>query len=94
MICLAVSYVIRSGAEDQAIELFRRLADASRQERGIVMYLVHRSTTDARRFLLYEQYQDQAALDVHRRSAHFETYATNGLYHLAESRVPELYTPV
>ena len=30
------------------------------------MYLAHRSTTDPRRFFLYEQYDDQAALDAHR----------------------------
>jgi quinol monooxygenase YgiN len=58
------------------------------------MYLVHRSTADGRRFFLYEQYDDQAALDAHRHSPHFETYATNGLYHLADSRSPELYAPV
>jgi len=94
MICLVVTYVIRTGAEGQAIEFFRQLAEATRQEPGNVMYLVHRSTTDPRRFFLYEQYQDQAGLDAHRRSSHFETYATNGLYHLAESRTPELYSPL
>jgi quinol monooxygenase YgiN len=94
MICLTVTYVIRAGAEAQATELFRTLAEATRQEPGNVMYVVHRSTTDARRFFLYEQYQDQAALDAHRRSPHFETYATNGLFHFSESRVAELYAPV
>ncbi len=44
------------------------------------MYLAHRSTADPRRFFLYEQYDDQAALDAHRAAPHFEQYAKGGLF--------------
>ena len=94
MICLTVTYVIRAGAEAHAIDLFRALTTATRQEPGNAMYIAHQSTTDARRFHLYEQYHDQAALDAHRASPHFAQYVTNGLYPIAESRISELYTPV
>jgi quinol monooxygenase YgiN len=30
--------------------------------------------------LIYEQYRDAAAADVHRQSAHFKKYAVGGLY--------------
>jgi quinol monooxygenase YgiN len=94
MICLAVTYIIRAGAAAQAIERFRALTDATRREPGCAMYIVHQSTTDSHRFFLYEQYHDLAALDAHRASPHFEQYATNGLYLIAESRSVELYTPL
>ena len=54
------------------------------------MYLAHRSTTDPRRFFLYEQYDDQAALDAHRAAPHFEQYVKQGLFTIIESRSPEL----
>jgi autoinducer 2-degrading protein len=94
MICVAVTYVIQPGREDQAIRLFRELTRQTRAEPGCRMYLAHRSTTDPRRFFLYEQYDDQAALDAHRAAPHFETYVKNGLFLILESRSPELYEPL
>jgi len=94
MICLAVTYVIRPGSEMRAVEFFQALAAATRAEPGNVQYIVHRSVKDGRRFFLYEQYHTQADLDAHRAAPHFAKYATDGLYHVAESRVAELYEPI
>ena len=94
MLCLAVTYVIQSGHEDEAIEFFGKLTEQTRTEPGNLMYQAHRSTTEPRRFFLYEQYNDQSALDAHRASAHFIQYATHGLFNILESRVPELYAPL
>ncbi len=58
------------------------------------MYQSHRSTSDPRKFFLYEQYEDQAALDFHRASPHFAEHVTGGLLRIAESRSPELYAPL
>jgi len=94
MICVAVTYIFKEGHADEALPLFQALTVASRAEPGCRMYLVHRSTTEPRRFFLYEQYDDQAALDAHRAAPHFVQYATGGLFPLLESRAPELYEPI
>jgi quinol monooxygenase YgiN len=94
MICVAVTYVIQSGHEDEAVALFAKLTEHTRTESGCRMYLAHRSTTDARRFFLYEQYDDQAALDAHRATPHFEQYAKGSLFPIIESRTPEIYVPL
>jgi quinol monooxygenase YgiN len=94
MICVAVTYVIKPGHEAEAVSLFHALTGPTRAEAGCRMYQAHRSTNDPRRFFLYEQYVDQAALDAHRASAHFAQYATGGLFHIIESRTPEIYEPV
>jgi quinol monooxygenase YgiN len=91
MICVAVTYVMREGTDEQAIELFRPLAAETRKEPGCRMYEVHRSTANPLQFFLYEQYDDQAALDAHRAAPHFEKYGKNVLFHLIESRSPEIY---
>jgi quinol monooxygenase YgiN len=94
MICVAVTYVVKPGHEDHAVGLFARLTEATRAEPGCRMYLAHRSTTDPRRFFLYEPYDDKAALDAHRNAAHFDQYAKAGLFPIIESRTPELYEPL
>ena len=94
MICVAVTYVIRAGQEAEAARLFGLLEEATRQEPGCLLYVAHRSPTDPRRFFLYEQYVDQAALDAHRAAPHFEAYGKNGVILIAESRTPEIYEPL
>jgi quinol monooxygenase YgiN len=94
MICVAVIYMVKPGREEKAAELFRTLTEYTRAEPGCRMYLAHRSTSDARRFFLYEQYDDQAALDAHRAAPHFEKYVKEGLLPMIESRSPELFEPL
>ena len=93
MICLAVTYVIKPGHEDEAVE---RLAPdpATRLEPGCRLYQAHQSTTEPRKFFLYEQYDDQAALDAHRAAPYFAEHVKDGLMAIAESRSPELYAPI
>lgn len=91
MVCVAVTYVIKAGHENEAVALFGKLTGPTRAEAGCRMYLVHRSPSDPRKFFLYELYDDQAALDAHRGSEHFAQYATGGLFPIIESRTPEIY---
>ncbi|GAC1471402.1 MAG: hypothetical protein NVSMB9_17530 [Isosphaeraceae bacterium] len=91
MICVAVTYVIKAGHEEEAVSLLARMTTATRSEPGCRMYLAHRSTTDLRRFFLYEQYDDLSALEAHRAASHFKEYVTQGLFKITESRAPELY---
>ncbi len=94
MICLAVTFIIQPGHEDEAIELFNKLTVATRTEPGCLMCVAHRSPSEPRRFFLYEQYVDQAALDAHRAAPHFVEHGTNGVFKLIESRSPEIYEPL
>jgi (4S)-4-hydroxy-5-phosphonooxypentane-2,3-dione isomerase len=94
MICLAVTYVAKAGSEERVVELLRTLVVRTRAEPGCLMFVAHRSPSDPRRFFLYEQYTDQAAVDAHRATPHFEQYVLNGLVPILESRTPEIYEPI
>lgn len=94
MICVTVTYVVKPGREEEAIACFANMVGPTRAEPGCLMYLAHRSLREPSTFFLYEQYADEAALDYHRSTAHFETYMKNGLFHLIESRTAELYEPL
>jgi quinol monooxygenase YgiN len=94
MVCVAVTYVIQPGHEEEAVGLFRQLIGPTHAEPGCRMYLVHRSPANPRQFFLYERYDDQAALDAHRASPHFARFVTDGLFTILESRSPEIYEPL
>ena len=94
MICLTVVFIIQPGREEEAAALFRKMTGPTRAEPGNVMYLAHRSTTEPRKFLLYEQYTDMTALEAHRATPHFQEYIANGVFNIMESRTPEFYEPL
>lgn len=91
MIVLKVDMVVKAGTETTCREYLRVLQEQSRKEPGCLMYLTHQSTESPLRFLIYEQYQDQAALEAHRNSPHFARYVRGGLDTIVESRTREFF---
>jgi quinol monooxygenase YgiN len=94
MIVLKVDMAVKPGTEEQCKEFMHIMQQHSRQEPGCLMYVGHQSIQDPRRFMFYEQYKDQAALDAHRNAPYFKQYVTNGLAPLLEQRNAELYVTV
>jgi quinol monooxygenase YgiN len=94
MVVLAVTWMAKTDHADEVAQIFARLQAASRQEPGCLMYLVHRHKTDARRFFIYEQYRDDAAMQAHRNSPHFQEYAIRALQDIGERKEGELYLPL
>ena len=93
-----VSFTVRLkfAAEERAeiAETLRQLAEASRKEPGCVSYIPHFIDGDANTVLIYEQYQDEAAVEAHRASPHFAQYAIGGLYQKMLERSVETLTAV
>lgn len=94
MVVLAVTWMAKATREAETAALFAKLTEASRKEPGCVMYQVHRHKTEARRFFIYEQYKDDAALEAHRASPHFLQYAKKDLPKVAERIEGHLFEPL
>jgi quinol monooxygenase YgiN len=94
MIVLAVTWVAKTGREQEVAALFSALTEESRKEPGCLMYLVHRHRTEPRRFFIYEQYKDDAALEAHRAAPHFLQYAKKELPKIADRTEGNLYDPL
>jgi quinol monooxygenase YgiN len=94
MIVLAVTWVANPGHEDEVAQIFAKLETASRKEPGCLMYIVHRHKDDPRTFFIYEQYRDEAALQAHRESSHFQEHAVKGLTDIGVRKQGDLYTPL
>lgn len=94
MLVLAASWTANAGREDEVAEIFAKLQAASRQEPGCLMYIVHRQKSEARRFFIYEQYVDEAALEAHHDTPHFQEYAVKALRNIGERTQGDLYVPL
>ena len=94
MVVLAVTWMAKLGHETDVATLFKKLTEESRKEPGCVLYQVHRHKTEPRRFFIYEQYKDDAALEAHRASQHFLQYAKKELPRIGDRVEGQLYEPM
>lgn len=92
MISFSVRMKFRSDDRHRVAELLTALAEASRKEPGCVTYVPHTVDGEPDVVVVYEQYQDQNAVDAHRGSAHFRQFAVGGLYQLMLERQVENLT--
>jgi (4S)-4-hydroxy-5-phosphonooxypentane-2,3-dione isomerase len=94
MVVLAVTWMAKINREADVAGIFSKLTDESRKEPGCIMYIVHLHKTEPRRFFIYEQYKDDAALEAHRASPHFLQYAKKELPKIADRVEGHLYAPL
>jgi quinol monooxygenase YgiN len=94
MVVLAVTWMAKATREDEVVTLFAKLTEASRKEPGCAFYQAHRHKTDSRRFFVYEQYKDDAALEAHRAAPHFLQYVKKDLPKVADRVEGNLFEPL
>jgi quinol monooxygenase YgiN len=81
----------KPGNEEVIASVLRELAAASKDEPGCELYIPSRDAGDPGSFFIYEQYRDEAALEEHRRSTHFERLAVGELFPLIEPSKRAVY---
>ena len=92
MLIVVARYVVSQGHVDQVAPLLRANAEASRREPGCLEFSVFQDADDPPRILLYEQYTDEAGLQAHAASDHFQRLAANyAIPELLESREREFF---
>ncbi|GAB3930940.1 putative quinol monooxygenase [Mucilaginibacter myungsuensis] len=77
---------VKEGELDTVLNLISQVAEQSRAEDGNLLYIINQSTTDPNTLLLAEAYQDEAALDAHRASAHFQKIVVGQIVPLLDTR--------
>ncbi len=82
MISFTVRLRFKPEDRDAVAGLLRELTLASREEPGCAIYNSHTVKTDPDIVVIYEQYRDDASLEAHRTTPHYEQYAKNGFYPL------------
>ncbi|HTS35432.1 MAG TPA: putative quinol monooxygenase [Candidatus Solibacter sp.] len=94
MVVLAVTWMAKAGRETEVAALFSKLSEEARKEPGCQMFQAHRHKTESRRFFIYEQYKDDAALEAHRSSPHFLQYVKKDLPKIGDRVEGHLFEPL
>jgi (4S)-4-hydroxy-5-phosphonooxypentane-2,3-dione isomerase len=76
----------KPGEEQRIEQIIQTMTPLTLDEPGCIAYQGHRSLEEPGLFMLYEQYVDEAALDAHRASAHFQRYVIGEAIPNLESR--------
>ena len=72
MVILTVILKAQEGKGDVIAEAFKKHAPEFQKDPGTITYAVHRKADDPDTFLIYEKYENKAALDAHVASARFK----------------------
>jgi quinol monooxygenase YgiN len=88
---LCAKWTARAGEEEAVLAALQRLAGPTREEPGCLMWQPHRDPEDARVFFVYEQYVDQAAVEAHVSSEHFQQHGAGDAVPRLESRERTFY---
>ena len=66
MLTFTAKLTVKAGHEQEFERIMSIAVPKVREEPGNRTYILHRSMQDSRVFMLYEEYDDQAALEAHR----------------------------
>ena len=89
---LTATWRAREGEEAEVERILRTMVPLTLQEPGCLTYIALRSDEDPREFLLFEQYQDKAALDAHQASDHFQRHVLGDAIPRLANRVRRFYS--
>jgi len=81
MIVLHVSLPIDPARRDEALELIDGLVDQSNREEGAIDYRAAVDIQDENTIRIFEQYEDEAALEAHTNTDHYRAF---------QEQIPEL----
>jgi len=94
MYIVSARLLAKPGLEDTIIGAMREVVPASRAEPGCVAYIAHQDISDPRRFMFYEQYDDEAAFQAHVASEHYRRWVAETIAPALEERERGVYVEV
>lgn len=93
VIVLVVHCYAREGCEEQVHDAFKRMGElVAANEPGCSTYRAVRARDDENHWLLFEQYDDEAAFQTHRNTTYFKEIVEVELGDLLENRTRRLYS--
>lgn len=94
MYIVSARLLAKPGHEGEVLEAMRHMVPASRAEPGCRVYVAHQDVSDPRRFMFYEQYDDEDAFTAHTTSDHYQRWVVGMLAPALEERERGIYTEV
>ncbi len=72
-----VTFIAKEGCEDKMKELLTAMVKPSKVEDGCIFYEIFQYENNKRKFMAYESWRDEKALDGHKASAHYAVYKSS-----------------
>jgi quinol monooxygenase YgiN len=94
MLVVIAQYRAKPGKGDEVAAVLAVHGPKSAAEPGCRTFTANRSQEHGDRFVLYEQYDDEAAFQTHRESPHFQEYIAGRVVPLLDERSWERFTVV
>ena len=69
-----VTFIAKEGCEEQLKALLSAMVIPSKQEVGAIFYEIFQYENNKRKFMAVETWENEAALDGHKASAHYAIY--------------------
>lgn len=70
--------------KDKAYQELKLLVEHTKKEPGCIKYELHLSLNEPTQFMLYEEWENQNALDLHKESSHLAHFRTTRMEYLSE----------
>lgn len=74
MIVLISKNTLRDGKERDFLDIAKKMAEETRREAGCCYYKLAKDAKEENIYYFIEAYENEAALEEHRNSVHFQTY--------------------
>ena len=73
----SVTFIAKEGCEVKMKELLTAMVEPSKAEPGVLFYEIFQYENNPRRFMAVETWENEAALDGHKASAHYAVYKSS-----------------
>ena len=72
-----VTFIAKDGCEDKMKELLSAMVKPSKAEKGCLMYEITQLENNRKKFMAFETWENEAALDGHKASEHYKIYKSS-----------------
>jgi len=72
-----VTFIAKEGCEEKMKELLSAMVVPSKAEVGVLFYEIFQYENNPRKFMAVETWENEAALDGHKASAHYKVYKSS-----------------
>lgn len=72
-----VTFIAKDGCEEKLKELLSAMVQPSKAEAGVIFYEIFQYENNPKKFMAVETWENEAALDGHKASAHYAIYKSS-----------------
>lgn len=72
---IIAAIVIKEEYKDELMTIFHTVVEETRKEAGCIAYALHQDVKNSKKYIILEEWKDQAAIDSHNASPHFQAFA-------------------